>query len=536
MPVSTGTGEKPQSKVWKHAGRYWCVLPNSSGTHLWRLEGTSWTPVLKLSSRTTTKADCKLVGNLAHILLFQGASSQFVSVEYLSTSATYQLWSKRTSTVGLNLEKGVETATIDMDGTGRMWLASDGSTTIQVRYSDVPYHTWSSPITLASDVSTDDIGTVIAMPGKIGVLWSNQTTRRFGFRTHRDGEDPGEWTEDEVPASQSALNVGAGMADDHLNMAVAADGTLYCAVKTSYDNSRYPEIALLVRQPSGEWDDLYEVSKKGTRPIVELDEKNDKVIVIYTAGDTGGDILYRESMLSSITFSSQMILMSGGAYNNSTSTKDNFSEDVVILASTSKEAVGVLASNKLEPLPVELFSFEAKLVNDDVVLKWITASEKNNEYFSIEASTDGHNFISIGTVPGNGTTQVQSRYTFTDKDIFHYNAAQVYYRLRQVDYSGEATLSPVRFVQSPALAKGLSLQVFPNPFKYDLQVQIGTDKAEPASLTLYNAQGKVLLSQQPLLKVGQNHILLNELPLAQGIYFLSVRTASQQRVVKLVRE
>ncbi len=74
------------------------------------------------------------------------------------------------------------------------------------------------------------------------------------------------------------------MADDHVNVAVASDGTLYAAVKTSYDTSGYPLIALLVRQPDGTWDGLHEVDQTGTRPIVLLNEADDSVRVVYTSG------------------------------------------------------------------------------------------------------------------------------------------------------------------------------------------------------------------------------------------------------------
>ena len=123
-----------------------------------------------------------------------------------------------------------------------MWLASDATTDINVRWSDSPYSTWSAPINLANNVNTDDISVVTAMPGnKVGVLWSNQTTERFGFKVHADGAAAGTWSADEVPASASAQNIGLGMADDHLNVAVAADGTLYAAVKTSYDTTGVDE-------------------------------------------------------------------------------------------------------------------------------------------------------------------------------------------------------------------------------------------------------------------------------------------------------
>ncbi|HXL55739.1 MAG TPA: T9SS type A sorting domain-containing protein, partial [Chitinophagaceae bacterium] len=346
VSITAITGEKPQSKVWNYNGKFWSVLANSAGTYLYRLDGTTWTNMLKLSTRTTSEADCKMVGSVTHILLYQGTSSQLVSVEYVAASSTYQLWSSRPSTISISLDAGVETAVIDMDGNGRMWLASAGTNNINVRWSDAPYTTWSSPITIATGVNDDDICDVIYMPvsGKIGVLWSNQNTERFGFKTHSNGANPSTWSADEVPASQSAINFGAGMADDHLNFALASDGTLYCAVKTSYDATGYPKIALLVRRPGGTWDNLYEVSQSGTRGIVILNEAVGKLRVIYTSVENGGNIIYKETSTSGISFSSAKTLIQG-TFNDATSTKENFSSDIVILASNSSQAVGVLATD-----------------------------------------------------------------------------------------------------------------------------------------------------------------------------------------------
>ncbi|MFO7720605.1 MAG: hypothetical protein R6W85_09230, partial [Gillisia sp.] len=156
VSISTNTGEKPQAKVWTYAGQHWSVLANSSGTFLWRLDGTTWTNILMLSSKNTSKADTKVVGNVVHILLFQGITSELVSVEYSLALGTYQLWQQRTSTVTINLLSNVEIANIDIDGNGRMWMAYDGNTDIYVTWSDSPYQSWSPPITIATGISTDD--------------------------------------------------------------------------------------------------------------------------------------------------------------------------------------------------------------------------------------------------------------------------------------------------------------------------------------------------------------------------------------------
>lgn len=333
VQLSQDTLHKPQSKLWEHAGTWWGVFPNSSGTWVWRLDGDQWTAVLKIDSSTGTRADTLHVGNVTHVLLFNGTSSKLASVEYVAGSpGTYRLWSVRPELASVSLSSGVEAATIAMDGAGRMWLASDASSTIQVRYSDYPYRTWSSSITLASGVTSDDICVITSMPnGSVAILWSNQNTERFGFRTHAAGASPTTWTADELPASQSALNVGAGMADDHMNVKVGSDGTLYAAVKTGYDTSGYPKIALLIRRPNGNWDNLYSVDTSGTRAIVVLNEAVGRLRVIYSAQESGANIVYRETSLSSISFGPRTTLLSG-TLNNATSTRDRVSDDLVVVA------------------------------------------------------------------------------------------------------------------------------------------------------------------------------------------------------------
>jgi uncharacterized repeat protein (TIGR02543 family) len=346
IDTGVGTQDRSQSKTFYHDGKHWAVLANSSGTHLWRLDNKTWNHVLQLTTRRG-RADCKVVGNVVHVFVFQKNISQLISIEYQASTSSYKLWSSRTSIVNFSFNSEVPTATIDMDGTGRLWLGYVRGTSVQVQWSDAPYANWNSPITIASNVRSDDAAALIALPGKIGVFWSNQVTKRWGFKTHKDGDSPSNWSSDEVPASQSALNVGYGMSDDHMNLKVASDGTLYCAIKTGYNNENYPLIGLLVRRPSGSWDNLYDVSRIGTTPIVVLNEDVGKLRVIYPSKTYGGDILYNESPMSSIAIGPQMTLMKGSAFRDPTSSKQNFSPSGVILTTDANAgiAAGVLVSD-----------------------------------------------------------------------------------------------------------------------------------------------------------------------------------------------
>lgn len=333
ISTSQDTGEKPQSKIFEYAGQWWTVMPNSSGTSVYRLDGTNWTATQQITTNKSVHADVKLVGDLAHVLLYNGSSSQLATLQYdAGPDNRFEPWSSRPQLVNVSLSSGVETATIEVDTTGRMWIASDAKSTVEVRYSDGPYTTWSAPITVASGISSDDISAIVAMTNnRIGVFWSNQSTNLFGFRVHEDNAVATQWSADERPASQSALSAGGGLADDHMHLAVAADGTLYAAVKTSYDKSGYPKIALLVRRPNGTWDNLYSVDNSGTRPVIAVDDAAGKLIIAYTSDEGGGDIYYRESPLGTINLAPRKVLISGGV-NNVTTTKVTSTDKIVFMA------------------------------------------------------------------------------------------------------------------------------------------------------------------------------------------------------------
>lgn len=357
MTISSHTGEKPQSKTWNYDTKWWAVMPDSSGTYIWELkllnQEYQWIKSLKISESSKTYADCKLSSNLIHILLFDKSTllpkTILISMQYDDATNSYTIWNENASPLHLDFNSAtIETATIDMDDEKKLWMAYEQSTKINVRWSDYPYANWSDEITLYEGVHEDDICAIVHLNNKIGVLWSNQNTHRFGFRTHQDSDDPSIWSTDEVPASESAKNIGLGMADDHLNMAVSENGTLYCAVKTSYDTVGYTQIGFMLRLPNGNWSELYNVSDSGTRPIVILNELSQKLKVLYSSSKSDkeiiGDILYKESDINNILFGNTQILIDGSAssyYNNVSSSKNNYTSEIVVLASKDTTLVSI---------------------------------------------------------------------------------------------------------------------------------------------------------------------------------------------------
>ena len=349
---TANTGEKPMSKVWTYDGKWWSIFPantgvSSAGAWLWQLVGSTWIPVLKLSSNTSARADVKPagspVGSVVHILLYNNApSADLASVEYFA--GTYRAWSSTPVRTTLPLN-GSETATIDIDSTGRMWLNTQhdvsGSRDIIMYDSAYPYSSWNGPTIIGTGtVIGDDISVVTALPNNtIGVLWANENTHRFVFRYHIDGDPNTNWSTEELPASQFEYDQGAGFSDDHINVKVATDGTLYAAIKTSYDTAGYPKIALMVRRlrgtsGEGDWDqNIYVVNGSGTRGIVELDEVAGIVSVIYTSVEGGGNIVYKQSAIQPIAFGTELSMRSG-SNNDVSSTRQNINGELVAIYSS----------------------------------------------------------------------------------------------------------------------------------------------------------------------------------------------------------
>jgi hypothetical protein len=206
------------------------------------------------------------------------------------------------------------------------------------------------------------------------------------------------------------------------------------------------------------------------------------------------------------------------------------------LSGTSTQLGFFTVSNLANPLPVELINFTAERRGTDGLLRWATAQEKDNARFEVEVSTDGRQFRRLGSVAGQGTSTVRHDYEYVDAQLARYGAPTLYYRLRQVDGSGQESLSPVRTLSVEAV--GFAAQAAPNPFGGEgLKLTISTPEAGPATLSLHDALGRVLLSQKNELPVGGATLsLTNAGQLPIGVYFLTVRQGKQHTTLKLVRE
>lgn len=174
-------------------------------------------------------------------------------------------------------------------------------------------------------------------------------------------------------------------------------------------------------------------------------------------------------------------------------------------------ALGSTTSNN--PLPVELTSFACnKVSNGTVQLSWITATELNSDYFSIEKSSDGIRFQSIGKKEASGNSNTAVRYTFLDTDV---NAGKAYYRLKQIDLDGKSEYSDLCFVNNEL--EEYKLKIYPNPAGNTVYINLGTEES-PSVSVLNNWGDEVPVSMYD----SDKGKVLDTTGLPDGLYIIQV--------------
>ncbi|MBQ4478420.1 MAG: chitobiase/beta-hexosaminidase C-terminal domain-containing protein, partial [Bacteroidales bacterium] len=111
-------------------------------------------------------------------------------------------------------------------------------------------------------------------------------------------------------------------------------------------------------------------------------------------------------------------------------------------------------------LPVELLYFTAECMGEATQLQWSTASETNNEYFTIERSSNAVNYEEVARIQGAGTTSQRSDYSFM---VDNNSTAITYYRLRQTDIDGKYEIFAPIAIQCQNNKAATEISIYPVP-------------------------------------------------------------------------
>ncbi len=186
--------------------------------------------------------------------------------------------------------------------------------------------------------------------------------------------------------------------------------------------------------------------------------------------------------------------------------------------------------------PVELISFKGEENGNKVLLTWATASEINNDHFTVERSFDNVNFTAIGTVKGAGTSSRINTYNFTDIDAIALAQPTLYYRLKQVDMDGTFTYSTIVVIN---LNKGNHTleTITPNPFDNALKITFNGNKTVThVQVKITDINGRIVSERTVSSPVDIQFINLDNLAnLTTGMYNVLVVTNGETNIYKVVK-
>ncbi len=180
-----------------------------------------------------------------------------------------------------------------------------------------------------------------------------------------------------------------------------------------------------------------------------------------------------------------------------------------------------VTSSTSASLPVVFSAFDATAKQGSVACQWTTEQEINNNYFELERSFDGRNFKPVAMIFSyESNSSIRRQYSYTDKSSSLQGKTQVWYRIRQVDLDGQSSYSKVislRFRNTPVA----ELQVMPNPFRSQMEIQVEAAAAGKAELRLLNTEGRVILASTTNVNKGRNLLRLSNLEgFSNGMYIL----------------
>ncbi|HEX8514688.1 MAG TPA: T9SS type A sorting domain-containing protein [Bacteroidia bacterium] len=179
------------------------------------------------------------------------------------------------------------------------------------------------------------------------------------------------------------------------------------------------------------------------------------------------------------------------------------------------------------PLPIELLEFSGSKCRENVCLAWTTASETDNDFFTIERTLDGIVFENIAEIDGAGNSTSPVNYFYTDYSAFEGTS---YYRLKQTDFNGNfsySALAPVNYYD----VQELSFAVYPNPNSgTNISLEVNGPLQEEILVVVKDITGKENYSKVVVLQNTIDNVIVLDPSnkLGSGIYFITA--TSQQSI------
>ena len=246
----------------------------------------------------------------------------------------------------------------------------------------------------------------------------------------------------------------------------------------------------------------------------------------YTLTDPNGDIA-----MTSSSGIAQMIPLAQIQGSSDWNIKFVTQDSLQICATRSKSATGSSNNNKLplaigvitSTLPIELLYFDAEVSKSNkVTFYWQTASEINNNYFTIERSIDSENWHSLHEINGTGNSSSLVNYTSTDKNP-HLGVS--YYRLKQTDFDGGFSYSKIKSINIDN-NENSNIITYPNPTENQIIVKGNLQELE--QIKIYNVFGQDVTNHTKIINGSKSSLEIDLSNLSDGIYYIKTKTTTNK--------
>jgi hypothetical protein len=188
---------------------------------------------------------------------------------------------------------------------------------------------------------------------------------------------------------------------------------------------------------------------------------------------------------------------------------------------------------RLSALPVTLISFTMECDKGIPVLKWTTESEQNSDYFQIERSRDGFDWIEVSKVQAMGNSNTIKNYQFYDMTSGYFEG---YYRLKQVDFDGKFEyFGPVSSFCSDHKNELIS-EVFPNPTTGEVSLGIRNDIQETVNVSVSDYTGRILYEMSIEINEGYTLKTIDLSKYITGTYLICITTNNTKYIHKVIKK